>query len=62
MDIPIEEFYLPNSKLRKYMNQNDHAKTIKKSYIKLLCKSPSFRSEFESYLQDEFLQKYLKNR
>lgn len=37
LEIPIERFYLPNSKLRKIQKQSNEIQTVKKSYIKLLC-------------------------
>lgn len=40
LHIPIESFYLPNSKLRNVQSPEKQFHTVRKSYIKLLCCSP----------------------
>ena len=56
--IPIERFYLPNSKLKKLSGFNEPIKTMKKSYIKLLCTSEKFHNDLIEFLNDIFIQEY----
>lgn len=58
LHLPIECFYLPNSKLRKIQCPEREFHTVKKSYIKLLCCSPQFREDLIDFLYNNFVQEY----
>lgn len=60
--IPISEFYPPNCKLRILLNLKTKLPTIKKSYVKLLCKSKLFKDQFLTFLEDNFVKDYMNGR
>lgn len=61
-NIPLENFFPPNSKLRRDLNKAQELKTVKKSFIKQLCLSGEFKKDLQSYLDERLLQEYQKAR
>jgi len=64
-NIDLANFFHPNKKIGgkgKYKNQNPGLKSLNTTYIALILSSPSFKEETIDYLDNIFVQEYLKGR
>jgi hypothetical protein len=61
---PLEEFFLPGSKIQKQFHKSPRKpdKTVSFAYLQKIFKNDTFRKEFINYLSNYFVPEYIKMR